>query len=205
VTLGTEPKEVFELVQTMDAQFILGNHDEFMFKPELIDGYMKVPIACHAIRWCIQQFNAEDILFFKTFKKNIVVNVDKNLSLLFYHGSPDSSYADILPVTQDAKLSKIFNQYNYKIMAGGHTHLQMLRQHKGNWIINPGSVGYPIKEYVAGQQPEIIPAAQYIILDIIDENIEIQFVNINLNKNELILSATNSDNPMKEILVSQYQ
>jgi hypothetical protein len=50
-------------------------------------------------------------------------------------------------------------------MAGGHTHIQMLRQHRGTWVVNPGSVGMPFRRYVAGARPEIMAHAEYAILE----------------------------------------
>ncbi|HEX6242336.1 MAG TPA: metallophosphoesterase, partial [Polyangiales bacterium] len=47
---------------------------------------------------------------------------------------------------------------------GGHTHIQLLRQHRGSWLLNPGSVGMPFRAYVAGKRPEIMPYAEYAIV-----------------------------------------
>ena len=40
------------------------------------------------------------------------------------------------------------------VLAGGHTHLQMLRQHRGMFIVNPGSVGMPFVEKASGRSAD---------------------------------------------------
>ena len=51
------------------------------------------------------------------------------------------------------------------MLAGGHTHIQMLRQHRGMLLVNPGSVGLPFKEYVAGRAPTLLDHAEYATVD----------------------------------------
>jgi hypothetical protein len=67
-------------------------------------------------------------------------------------------------------------------MAGGHTHIQMLRQHRGTWLLNPGSVGMPFREYVGGQRPEIMPYAEYAIVETTTDSIGIELRRVPLAK-----------------------
>lgn len=39
------------------------------------------------------------------------------------------------------------------VLAGGHTHIQMLRQHRGMLIVNPGSVGTPFRASAQERRP----------------------------------------------------
>ena len=50
-------------------------------------------------------------------------------------------------------------------MAGGHTHLQMVRQHRGTLLVNPGSLGLPFESYAQGGPPKILPHAEYAIVE----------------------------------------
>jgi len=52
-----------------------------------------------------------------------------------------------------------------ELIGCGHTHIQMMRQHQGILIVNPGSVGLPFREYVAGTKPELLPHAEYALVD----------------------------------------
>jgi len=47
------------------------------------------------------------------------------------------------------------------VMAGGHTHVQMVRQHRSTLVVNPGSVGSPFEEVFSGRPPVILGHAEY--------------------------------------------
>ncbi|MCZ7674318.1 MAG: metallophosphatase family protein [Chloroflexi bacterium] len=50
------------------------------------------------------------------------------------------------------------------VMAGGHTHMQMMRQHKGIMLINAGSVGMPFEQALFVHSPRYLPWAEYAIV-----------------------------------------
>ena len=50
------------------------------------------------------------------------------------------------------------------VMAGGHTHVQMLRRHRETLLLNPGSVGLPF-EQVADGQVRNPPWAEYALVE----------------------------------------
>ena len=64
-----------------------------------------------------------------------------------------------------AQAAMLLDGCDADVMAGGHTHIPMLRQHRGRWVVNPGSVGMPFRRYVGGARPEIMPCAEYAIVD----------------------------------------
>jgi predicted phosphodiesterase len=43
-TLGPEPERVLELLHESGALCILGNHDEFMLRPEVVASYTSIPV-----------------------------------------------------------------------------------------------------------------------------------------------------------------
>jgi predicted phosphodiesterase len=91
-----------------------------------------------------------------------------------------------------------------EVMAGGHTHIQMLRQHKGRLLINPGSVGCPFKEYVAGQEPEVLALAEYALVDYDKGEIAVSLHRLPLDKETLRKGVEHSDIPLREMILKQY-
>ena len=84
--------------------------------------------------------------------------------LLCYHGSPRSNRDPILPATPAAELDAMLAGHSALVFAGGHTHEQMLRRHRGSLVINPGSVGMPFEMAPDGsfRNP---PFAEYAIVE----------------------------------------
>ena len=52
------------------------------------------------------------------------------------------------------------------LLAGGHTHVQMLRQHRGMLLVNAGSVGAPFREVFDGTRPTVLKHAEYAIVEV---------------------------------------
>ena len=89
-------------------------------------------------------------------------------------------------------------------MAGGHTHVQMLRQHRGILLLNPGSVGLPFKEYMAGGAPTLLAHAEYATVEAADGRISVSLHRVPLDPNSLREAAQASDVPLRDLLVQQY-
>ena len=89
-------------------------------------------------------------------------------------------------------------------MAGGHTHIQMLRQHHGHLLVNPGSVGLAFKDYVSGGPPTILSHAEYAIVQEDGGTIEISLRRVPLDRDSLREASRRSDHPLREFLLQQY-
>ena len=89
-------------------------------------------------------------------------------------------------------------------MAGGHTHLQMLRQHRGRLVLNVGSVGMPFKEYVAGARPTILAHAEYAIVEEVRGVVGVAMYRVPLDKNAMRDSLAQTTNPLRDWLIQQY-
>jgi predicted phosphodiesterase len=90
------------------------------------------------------------------------------------------------------------------VMAGGHTHIQMLRQHHGHLLVNPGSVGLAFKDYVNGGPPTILSHAEYAIVEETGGTIEIDLHRVLLDRDKLRRANSQSDHPLREYLLQQY-
>lgn len=163
-TLGPQPAEVIATLRTLGCPCIVGNHDEFLITPETLDAYTQVPVITQAVAWCRAQLSEADLAFVRTFVDRLEIKLDDQRTLLLFHGSPQSNTCDVLTTTDADILDQMLGGQCADVMAGGHTHIQMLRQHRGMLLVNPGSVGMPFRQYVAGKRPEIMPYAEYAIV-----------------------------------------
>ena len=64
------------------------------------------------------------------------------------------------------ELEKMLGEKRATIMAGGHSHVQMLRQHHGLWLLNVGSVGMPFEQMPFKGAPRFLPWAEYAIIEV---------------------------------------
>lgn len=170
-TLGPQPREVLRTLRELGGPCIMGNHDAFLLEPELVSQYTQAPVIREAIDWCRAQLSADELAFIAGFEPHRELSLGAGarsgqsaLSMLLFHGSPDSHTRDLLATTPDAELALQLGTRRANVMAGGHTHIQLLRQHGGSWLVNPGSVGMPFRSYVAGARPEIMPYAEYALV-----------------------------------------
>lgn len=163
-TLGPQPKEVLARLQSLGCPCVMGNHDDFLLDPDLIAAYTDEPMVVEAINWCAEQLSRAELTFLRAFQSLIEIPMGGPNGLLCYHGSPRSNTEMILATTPDAELEAMLAGHNSAVMAGGHTHVPMLRRHQGAVIVTVGSVGEPFEHVPFEQQPRLLPWAEYSIL-----------------------------------------
>jgi len=203
-TLGPRPHEVIGRLKDLGCRCILGNHDAFMFDEELIRTYTDAPIVVEAVDWCRERLSAGEIDYLRGFAANIRMELGGGSTLFLFHGSPRSHMEDLLATTDPEELDRALGEASATVMAGGHTHIQMLRQHRGTLLVNPGSVGMPFKEFVNGCAPRIMPYAEYALIDGDGPNVEVTLRRVAVDKRKLRARSAASDNPICRSLEQQY-
>ncbi len=83
-------------------------------------------------------------------------------------------------------------------------HIQMLRQHRGNLLVNPGSVGLAFKDFVSGGAPTILSHAEHAIVQAEGGTIEVRLRRVALDRDKLREASRQSDHPLSEFLQQQY-
>lgn len=204
-TLGPHPREVLEMVRESCHFFILGNHDEYLFDAGSIRSHTNSPLVLDAVEQCRSELNAAEIAFVKSFERRRVVPLDGGSSLLLFHGSPDSNNCDLLAETTEAELANQLGAHQATVMVGGHTHIQMLRQHRGQLLINPGSVGLPFERFVAGAPPTVMAHAEYAIVESRNGDVAVTLHRVELDPAALAEAARHWDSPLATYLAEQYQ
>ena len=204
-TLGPDPERVLETLRERGCPVILGNHDEFLLDAELVHRYTEAPPVIDAVRWCRERLSEAHIAFVRTFLPTLEIPLDdRGASLLLFHGSPRSHMVNLLATTPPEELDALLGDRVTTVMAGGHTHLQMLRQHKGTLLVNPGSVGMPFKELAVGGPPTILAHAEFAIVSAERGGIEVSLHRVALDKAELRAAVEPSDNPIRGALLAHY-
>jgi predicted phosphodiesterase len=203
-TLGPRPHDVLEELDRRGCRCILGNHDAFMLDDALIRSYTEVPIVVDAVDWCRDQLGYDEIAFIDRFHASIRVPLGPDTDALFFHGSPRSHMEDLLATTDAAELDVALGEHRATVMAGGQTHIQMLRQHRGMLLVNPGSVGMPFREFANGCAPRILPHAEYAVVEADRDGVEVHLRRVGVDKHQLYEEAKACASPICRALEQQY-
>jgi len=202
-TLGPRPHEVIAKLRELGCTCILGNHDEFLLEPSLIHSYTKVPVVIDAVEWCREQMNASELEFLRGFERVVERDLD-GVHLCAFHGTPSSHTMDLLATTPVEVLDDAFRDRSADVYAGGHTHIQMLRQHRGTWLVNPGSVGLPFREYAGGGTPVVLCHAELAVLECARGTATVMLHRVPLDKAKLRNEAVAFDTPLRAMLTAMY-
>ncbi|HYQ31138.1 MAG TPA: metallophosphoesterase family protein [Polyangiaceae bacterium] len=203
-TMGPRPREVLERLAELRCICILGNHDEFMLDERLIRSYSELPIIVEAVDWCRAQLSRAELDFIASFSRRFELELDGSGRLLLFHGTPHSNMTDLLATTPPELVDEMLGGRRATIMAGGHTHLQMLRQHRGTLLVNPGSVGLPFKEYASGKAPIVLPHAEYAVIEAMAGDLAVSLRRVALDKAELREATSAVAHPMRAWMMQMY-
>jgi putative phosphoesterase len=155
---GPQPREAIDRIAELGCAVVMGNTDEWLIDPrdesiEDDDTRRIVEIDL----WGHEQLDEHHFGLLRGYEPMIELD-----GLLCYHGSPRANTDVLLPTTPDAELAAMLTGCGQRIMAGGHTHMAMLRRHGESLVVNPGSVGMPFEHTSDGtfRNP---PWAEYAI------------------------------------------
>lgn len=204
-TLGPRPREVLGLLRDLGCTCILGNHDDFLLTPGLVQSYTQAPIVIDSVEWCNAEIAATDREFLASFKGTDQVELAPGASLFLFHGTPRSHMEDMLAETPPDTVDEMLAGKSGTVMAGGHTHIQMLRQHRGVLLVNPGSVGMPFREYVSGHAPTVLPHAEYALVEAERNNVSVTLRRVEVERRALCAPLKGSKLPLARMLLEQYQ
>jgi predicted phosphodiesterase len=203
-TLGVAPAEVVDMLERMGCRCIMGNHDDYILEPALIDPHRDTQLISDAIDWCRDQLSGDQIAFIRRFERGLDLPLGERHRLMLFHGSPSSNTVDLLADTPPDTFDAQLGDDRATVMAGGHTHLQMLRQHRGTLVVNPGSVGAPFRHFANGGLPTVLDHAEYASVEVSAGEVGITLHRVALDRSELAKAALESANPMHAFLAKAY-
>jgi predicted phosphodiesterase len=202
--LGPRPGETVRMIQDLDCPCIMGNHDAFMNDPELINSYTDIPEVVEAVDWCRDRLTGEDLSFIASFAPSLEIGLDNDFTMSVFHGTPQSYMNNLLAETPPDDLDRMLDSQTAQMAACGHTHVQMLRQHRGMLIVNPGSVGLPYQEVISDTPPVLLNHAEYAMVETSPCGISVVLCRVPVDRDALFKSAQSFDNPLRNWLLRQY-
>ena len=162
---GPRPAETIERLQGLGCPVVMGNADAWLLDPEPSGVDDEDIRRIEAIdRWCAARLSAAQLAYVATFQPLVQVALDDGVALLCFHGSPRSYDDIILATTPDDELDRMLAGHRATVLAGGHTHAQVLRRHQHAVLINPGSVGLPYEQIGSPGQTRNPPWAEYAVI-----------------------------------------
>jgi predicted phosphodiesterase len=193
---GPQPGECLELLAAHHVPAVLGNADEWLLSPSL---HAEVGTFQRQVEetdlWCAEQLSAAHWAYIRSFQYTL--RFDAPTSLLCFHGTPRSNLEIIEATTPQATMLEIFEQYPEIVLAGGHTHQQMLRRIQDRIVLNPGSVGlaYEVKR---NGEAHNVPWAEYALIKGQNNALQIEFCRVPVDVHTLRQSIRQSGMPYAE-------
>ncbi len=202
-TLGPHSAEVCALLRETECTCIMGNHDEAALQPRKAATLQIAPPLLPTLEWNIARLGREELDYLRSFLPVSTINRQSGSQLVFYHGSYRSNTENIFGNTETAVLRETLAEAgagnNVMLMAGGHTHIPMLRRLGDVLFVNPGSVGCAFYDTpAAGEEPRLLPLAQYAIVQDHKGAISVDLRQIAYDTNAYRSALQQSDLPLKE-------
>lgn len=193
--LGPQPGEALARLRALQCPVVMGNTDAWLLTPpSAIEGDR---FDRAITQWTIAQLTDDDRAHIASFPPTIELALSDGQTLLCFHGSPRSYDDVIVPTTPDDELREMLGGMRATIMAGGHTHLQMVRRYGDAHIVNIGSVGLA-GVGAAVQKNHHVRWAEYAVVDSAGDRLEIALRRTPLNADQMVAVARASGMPEVE-------
>lgn len=162
---GPQPRETLACVRDLACPVVMGNTDAWALDPKPHPIRNQETELFNAVElWSAAQLTDDDLAFIRTFEPVVETTLANGTTLCCYHGSPYSFNDGIVATTPDDEIAALLAGYRATIMAGGHTHAQMVRRFSDMLLINPGSVGRAYEIAPDDGKARELPWAEYAIL-----------------------------------------
>ncbi|MFC2031360.1 metallophosphoesterase family protein [Chloroflexota bacterium] len=208
---GPQPHEVIarlrglRLQPALCAHFVMGNTDAWLLDPvahQTRDADTQK--VTEVEMWASRQLTRADRAFIHAFQQTVGMELDGGLSLLCFHGSPKSASGIIEAATPEDELERMLGGETAAVMAGGHTHAQMLRRHGEVMLINPGSVGLPYQMNRETRKVCHPRWAEYAVLDVKGASLNVAFRRVPYDHQQVVAQALVSGMPHAEWWVTEF-
>ncbi len=197
-TLGIRPAETLDLLESIQCECVMGNHDEFMISPERIYKYTKDKLVIDTVEWSRRLHEPRHFKFINTFKPELSIPLSRNAEIFCYHGSPVSNMENVTPASGLDCFQGYLDERPNRIFIGGHTHVQMLRNVRGMRIVTCGSVGQPFVGYE--MPPTKHPWAEYVVITDSGRHYNIEFRQVAVDNERINREILESDSPMNRFI-----
>lgn len=198
ISIGPQPVETLERVRSLGCPVILGNWDAWLVEgmPQL-DGGRLAEVLGDLCSWAGSRLSPEQRDLLLGFAPAVELELPEGEQLLAFHGSPRSFEDAIFATTPDEELEEMLDGRTASVLAGGHTHFQLVRRFGESLLVNPGSIGLPFRRELPGVM-EIAPWAEYGVLGFEDGRVSIELRRTPFDLDELLAAMRESGMPHAE-------
>jgi predicted phosphodiesterase len=180
----------------MECLSVMGNHDFELLHLDSVGESADAPaLVVEWTIWAASQLSEADFEYLRTFQPLLEIPLDSTAALLCFHGSPRSNSDLIFATTPPAELDEMLAGHTATVMAGGHTHLQMVRRYEEITIVNAGSVGWPLERLPFEGGPRFMPWSEYAIVNWLDGNLGIELQRVFIDLEVVKQAALDSSMP----------
>ncbi len=206
---GPQPAAVLQRLRRLGCPVVMGNADAWLISGEETGDEGIPPERLRKMGeirlWSLSQLSESDRAFISNFQPTVTINLEKDLNLLCFHGSPTSFDDVILPAAPEEEFQKFLGGYADYILTGGHTHAQQIRRNGRYFFFNPGSVGFAYSHNQPENEFHADPWAEYAILTVENGQVGLKFRRTPFDAKELIRIYRESGRPFADEAITQYQ
>lgn len=205
---GPQPAEVVERLRARNIPVVMGNADAWLLTGKEIVAE-EIPeerlLRMKAAReWSLGKLAAEDKKYIESFLATIRIEFPGQKALLCYHGSPKSFDDLLLPDSQLERFKELLPVAEATFFAGGHTHVQFVRQLGQGFHFNPGSAGFAYRHDQGEGNFRYDHFAEYAILDADEEGFGLEFRRLPFDVDRLVSIYRTSGRPYPEESIAGY-
>jgi putative phosphoesterase len=206
---GPQPAETVARLRELACPVVMGNADAWLLSGEHAEepglDEERLRKMSEVREWSLSKLSEADRNFIRTFQPTVEIELEGEVSLLCFHGSP-ASYDDIiLPWTPDEKYEEYLGAYRGRIMTGGHTHMPQVRRIGQYFFFNPGSIGVAYDSHQPEDAFYLDAWAEYAILTSEGDRIGLDFRRVPYNVDDLIRAYKESGRPYAEERIAEYR
>lgn len=184
---GPQPHQTLRRLQQELPTWIQGNSDEWVLDPKPLPASIEGAAYINEIeQWCARQLNEQDRELLASFLPEMYIDLPDGRRLYCCHGSPRSNSESLTPDLSTEVLDERLDGQSAAVLAFGHTHNQGTFYHRGQLLINPGSVGMPLRSDKSRGLHWYAPFAEYAVLEADREEWEVCFYRLEYDVEQLI-------------------
>jgi putative phosphoesterase len=193
VAAGPQPRETVARVRELACPVVQGNWDAWLVGAIPPWGDDVARKLADIGTWQAGRLSADERAFLEGLPPTHRLSAE-GTTVLCFHGSPRSYDDWIFPSTPEEEVETFFTDGRAPLMAGGHTHVQMVRRLGRELIVNPGAVGLPFLDWWP-KPVRVGPWAEYAILTVNGKRVSIELRRTTYDVDALLSVARASGMP----------
>jgi putative phosphoesterase len=142
---GPQPREVLARLRGLGCAVVRGNAEDWLLVGMPVDADEEGRRLRAIVEWARAQLSDADIAYLESFVPTVERELGWSRRMLCFHGSPRGNSDRLLATTPEDEFARLFADAAADVFAGGHTHVQLARRLGASLLVNPGSVGLPLR------------------------------------------------------------